>query len=160
MILYHGGTERIEKPLCDKGRKNLDFGQGFYLTVLKDQAENWARRVASDRGGKAVVNEYEMDLEALKHQSRYLYFPHYDESWLDFIVASRSGQKPWEGYDVIEGGVANDRVIDTINLYILGYIDKRSALGNLAQHQPNNQVCILSQDILDRYLIFKRLIEL
>ncbi len=42
MILYHGGTERIEKPLCDKGRKNLDFGQGFYLTVLKDQAENWA----------------------------------------------------------------------------------------------------------------------
>lgn len=38
----------------------------------------------------------------------------YDIQWLDFIVASRKGQKPWEEYDIIEGGVANDQVIDTV----------------------------------------------
>ncbi len=160
MILYHGSTERIDCPKCDAGRDNLDFGRGFYLTSIREQAESWARRVASDKGLKAVVNEYEIDLDVLKRSFRCLTFEHYDESWLDFIVESRQGNKPWADFDIIEGGVANDRVIDTINLYTLGVIDKQSALGNLAQHQPNNQVCILNQEIVDKYLTFRKIIEI
>ena len=34
-----------------------------------------------------------------------LSFEAYDRHWLDFIVASRNGEKPWIGYDIIEGGV-------------------------------------------------------
>ena len=37
-IVYHGGTEKIEHPICLFGRKNLDFGQGFYVTSLREQA--------------------------------------------------------------------------------------------------------------------------
>ena len=42
MILYHGATVRVEHPLCDFGRPDLDFGRGFYLTDLQEQAEEWA----------------------------------------------------------------------------------------------------------------------
>ncbi len=160
MILYHGSTIEIRHPRCDAGRKNLDFGQGFYLTFIREQAENWARRVSADRGMNAVVNEYEIDIEHVISNYQCLTFKEYNESWLEFIVSSRQGLKPWAGYDLIEGGVANDRVIDTINLYTLGIIDKQAALGNLAQHQPNNQICILNQNIIDKHLKFKGSIEL
>ena len=30
MKVYHGGTQRIERPLVHLGRAGLDFGQGFY----------------------------------------------------------------------------------------------------------------------------------
>lgn len=44
MIVYHGSTDVITNPLVNVGRKNLDFGKGFYVTVLKKQALAWATR--------------------------------------------------------------------------------------------------------------------
>lgn len=38
MILYHGGTEAVTQPDCKAGRPDLDFGQGFYVTLLQNQA--------------------------------------------------------------------------------------------------------------------------
>lgn len=63
---------------------------------------------------------------------------------MDFIVSSRSGEKPWEAYDIIEGGIANDRVIDTIRLYMYGDMGKSTALKRLSEHQPNHQICFLN----------------
>ena len=160
MILYHGGTEAVMHPDCKKGRPDLDFGQGFYVTLLLDQAEGFARRKARDRRGKPVISVYEFDYEAAIKDCAYLNFEFYDEAWLDFVVDSRSGLKPWVNYDVVEGGVANDRVIDTVELYTIGILDKASALGRLSEHQPNHQICILSQAILDKYLKFVEVIEL
>ena len=160
MILYHGGTEAVMQPDCKKGRPDLDFGQGFYLTLLQDQAEGFARRKARDRKGKPVISVYEFDYEAAIKDCAYLNFEFYDEAWLDFVVDSRSGLKPWANYDIVEGGVANDRVIDTVELYTIGILDKTSALGRLSEHQPNHQICILSQMILDKYLKFVEVIEL
>ena len=160
MILYHGGTEAVMQPDCKKGRPDLDFGQGFYVTLLQDQAEGFARRKARDRKGKPVISIYEFDYEAAIKDCAYLNFEFYDEAWLDFVVDSRSGLKPWIDYDIVEGGVANDRVIDTVELYAIGILDKASALGRLSEHQPNHQICILSQTILDKYLKFVEVIEL
>ena len=160
MILYHGGTEAVMHPDCKKGRPALDFGQGFYVTLLRDQAEGFARRKARDRRGKPVISVYEFDYEAAIKDCAYLNFEFYDEAWLDFVVASRNGMKPWANYDIVEGGVANDRVIDTVELYTIGILDKASALGRLSEHQPNHQICILSQAILDKYLKFVEVIEL
>ena len=160
MILYHGGTEAVIHPDCKKGRPDLDFGQGFYVTLLQDQAEGFARRKARDRRDKPVISVYEFDYEAAIEDCVYLNFEFYDEAWLDFVVASRNGMKPWANYDIVEGGVANDRVIDTVELYTIGILDKASALGRLSEHQPNHQICILSQAILDKYLKFVDVIEL
>lgn len=160
MILYHGGTETVMHPDCKMGRPDLDFGQGFYVTLLQDQAEGFARRKARDRKGKPVISVYEFDYDAAIKDCAYLNFEFYDEAWLDFVVESRSGLKPWANYDIVEGGVANDRVIDTVELYTIGILDKASALGRLSEHQPNHQICILSQTILDMYLKFVEVIEL
>ena len=160
MILYHGGTEAVMQPDCKKGRPDLDFGQGFYVTLLQEQAEGFARRKARDRKGKPVISVYEFDYENAIKDCAYLNFEFYDEAWLDFVVESRSGLKPWSSYDIVEGGVANDRVIDTVELYTIGILDKASALGRLSEHQPNHQICILSQTKLDKYLKFVEVIEL
>ncbi|MBQ9309278.1 MAG: DUF3990 domain-containing protein [Bacteroidales bacterium] len=155
MIVYHGATQKVEHPVCTFGRPNLDFGQGFYVTDIKEQAEEWAHRQADARKEAPVLNVYEFDRENAIQESHYLLFSAYDKAWLHFIVDSRNGLKPWEGYDIIEGGIANDRVIDTVNLYSLGLMNEDTALSRLSEHQPNNQICVLSQMVIEKYLVFQ-----
>lgn len=111
ITLYHGSTLSIEHPLAKVGRADLDFGRGFYLTSLRSQAEQWAARVQLLRASTtAWINVYEFDMDAaIKAGFKLLRFDAYDQHWLNFIVASRNGKQPWKDYDIIEGGVANDR---------------------------------------------------
>lgn len=154
LTVYHGGTEKVESPICHLGRLNLDFGRGFYITDLKEQACRWAIVTARKRNAPAVINIYQLDKDAILAEARCKIFNAYDAEWLDFIVASRQGKNPAKDYDYIEGGVANDRVIDTVNLYIAGLMSADIALQRLALHQPNNQICLLNQMITDKYLIY------
>ena len=113
ITLYHGSTLSIEHPLAKVGRADLDFGRGFYLTSLRSQAEQWAARVQLLRASTtAWINVYEFDMDAaIKAVFKLLRFDAYDQHWLNFIVASRNGKQPWKDYDIIEGGVANDRAL-------------------------------------------------
>ena len=154
VIVYHGGTEIVKVPNCSCGRKHLDFGQGFYVTEIRQQAVEWAKLMADRRKTAPVLNRYRLNREAVLSEGRCKVFTAYDEDWLEFIVASRQGQPVAVEYDYIEGGVANDRVVDTINLYMTGLMDKATALRRLSEHQPNNQMCLLNQEITDKYLIF------
>ncbi|MBR6928981.1 MAG: DUF3990 domain-containing protein [Bacteroidales bacterium] len=153
ITVYHGSALEVSKPLVALGRPNLDFGQGFYVTDLREQAERWATRIATRRMAKPVLSFYEFDLETAK-QYRYLKFDFYDKAWLDFIVANRKGKMEWKDYDVIEGGVANDNVIDTVEDYMRGRMSAEAALVELSKHRPNNQFCILNQEIIDLHLHF------
>ena len=83
-----------------------------------------------------------------------LRFEQYDQSWLDFIVSSRRGEEPWKEYDIIEGGVANDQVIDTVEDYYSGRITAEQAIGQLRFAKPTPQMCISNQTIVDRCLRF------
>lgn len=161
MRLYHGGYSIIEHPDCLAGRDNLDFGKGFYTTLIREHAEDWAAQITFNHGRKKpILNVYEFDKEKAIAEFNYRLFPAYDEAWMDFIVSSRSGERPWEGLDIIEGGIANDRVIDTIRLYMFGEMEKSTALKRLSEHQPNHQICILNQEVADKYLKFVESIEL
>ena len=154
MRVYHGSTVAISEPLVRIGRKNLDFGQGFYITDLKEQAVSWASMPLNANKPK-VLNVYELDLDAvIAHQFRYLHFAAYDAEWLDFVVSNRKGGQQWTDYDLIEGGIANDRVFNTIELYSTGLINMEMALQRLKYEQPNNQLCILNQEIVDHHLQF------
>lgn len=44
MKVFHGSTSIVDKPLANIGRNHLDFGKGFYLTTLENQAISWASR--------------------------------------------------------------------------------------------------------------------
>lgn len=154
IIVYHGGTEIVEHPICKFGRRNLDFGQGFYITNIRKQAVDWASQVADRRKLSPLINRYRLNREAILAEAHCIIFEAYDKDWLEFIVASRRGLHVADNYDYIEGGVANDRVVDTVNLYMAGLMDENTALRRLSEHQPNNQMCLLSQEITNKYLIF------
>lgn len=154
IIVYHGGTDVIENPICKFGRSNLDFGQGFYITDIKEQAITWANNVARNRNKVAVINRYILERDAIIKEYRCKVFAAYNKEWLEFIAGNRIGLELYKEYDYVEGGVANDRVVDTINLYLAGLIDFDSALRELSKHSPNNQICILNQDIINKHLKF------
>ena len=41
ITLYHTGYQEIREPDIRHGRKNADFGQGFYLTPDRDFSVRW-----------------------------------------------------------------------------------------------------------------------
>lgn len=61
ITIYHGSKQIVEVPTFGLGRKNNDFGQGFYCTVSIELAKEWA--VSSLRDG--FVNRYTLDMESL-----------------------------------------------------------------------------------------------
>ena len=44
MILYHTATLEVQQPDTLHSRKRLDFGKGFYLTAMREQAERYGER--------------------------------------------------------------------------------------------------------------------
>ena len=152
MILYHGSPAIVSAPDVFHSRTRVDFGKGFYATPLREQAINWCQRFM--RRGQAYLNIYELDDVALNTFS-VLRFDSYSEEWLDFVFSCRRGQDR-SPYDIVMGGVANDKVFDTVELYLEGLIDKREALGRLRFEKPNSQLCVRSQSVIDECLHYVR----
>lgn len=157
ITLFHGSYTSVSSPLVKLGRKKVDFGQGFYLTKLQKQAESWAITIAERKGRNArpVLSTYSFDDEAIKSDGfRVKVFENYDIEWLEYVVDCRRGGMLHQQYDMVEGGVANDNVIDTVEDYENGIITAEQALGQLKYKKVNHQICILNQDIADKYLSF------
>lgn len=152
MILFHGSNMVISEPDVRHSRKNIDFGCGFYTTPIREQAQKWVEKFIR-RGKDGIINIFEMDDNVLT-QCRVLNFDTYSEEWLDFITTCRMGNDTTE-YDLILGGVANDRVFNTCELYFKHYIDKKTALDRLRFEKPNLQICFKNQKTIERYLHYE-----
>ena len=61
ITIYHGSEQIVEVPTFGKGKKNNDFGLGFYCTESDALAKEWA--VSSLRNG--FSNRYSLDTEYL-----------------------------------------------------------------------------------------------
>jgi len=147
MLLYHGSNDEVMQPDLAVGRKRLDFGPGFYTTTMPEQAEAWARRKAYEVDQAiGIVSVYTFDLS---DDLRVLSFDGYSMEWLEFVVENRrTGMANTHSYDVVSGGIADDRVIDTINYYIEELTSGRFSdellnltLKQLSYQKPNDQVC-------------------
>lgn len=156
MIVYHSSYLIVDKPNVHYSREALDFGKGFYVTALHDQALRYAERF-SLRGMKAYLNVYELN-DAWRSENVKV-FNAYDGEWLDFIAANRS-MRTVHLFDAVEGGVANDKIFRTVELYLAGDITKDAALSRLKYEKPNHQICILNQKLIDKYLKYIRAEEL
>lgn len=154
MILYHGSYTEVKKPDIGFSRRNLDFGRGFYVTPIYEQARKWSLRFKKKRG-RSVVSEYFFDDINFSRELDVKEFSGYSEEWLDYVISCRSGSN-LEKYDVVIGGVANDKVFDTIELFFSGLIDKYFAIERLKYEKPNLQLCFCSQEILDQYLVYQK----
>ena len=152
MIVYHGSYLEIPTPDSLHSRKNVDFGRGFYTTPLYDQAAKWCEKFKR-RGKNGIVSRYSFD-EAAFQKLKILKFDSYSEEWLDFILTCRTGNDTTD-YDVVVGGVASDKVFNTVELYFDNLIDKREAIRRLRYEKPNLQICFRTQKVLDEYLHYE-----
>ena len=152
MIVFHTSNTVVSTPDVLHSRPYLDFGRGFYVTPTKMQALNYAQRFTK-WGDDAFLNSYEMAMPDAELRCKH--FDSYNEEWLDFVAACRLGL-PVEQYDIIEGGIADDKVFDTVDLYFDRLITKDEALRRLVAVRPNQQICFLTQTAIDTCLTYLR----
>ena len=150
MKVYHASSLIVGHPDTAHSRSFLDFGPGFYVTTLESQAIDYGQRFIR-RGREAWLNIYELtdNLDGCKVLS----FDAYDESWLDFVSECRAGRIQGD-WDIVRGGIANDKVFRTLDLYFSGDIGKQDALRRLVYEKPNYQLCFRTQQAIDRCLTF------
>lgn len=152
MIVYHGSFVEIQKPDIVHSRKNVDFGQGFYVTPIYEQAYKWSEKFKR-HGKPAVISKYYFD-EMAYISEKTLIFDAYSEEWLDFILSCRSGEDDSD-YKIVVGGVANDKVFNTVELVLDGLIEKMEAIRRLSYEKPNLQISFRTQTVIDKYLQFE-----
>lgn len=151
MKLYHSSNMVVQQPDTYHSRKFLDFGCGFYLTSIYAQAVRYAQRFKR-RGQQAWLNTYEFTLDN-ETQWKIIRFEAYDAQWLDFVAQCRDGKEVGD-YDMVIGGIANDRVILTLDRYFANEISQEEALGLLRFEKPNIQYCIRSERMLQACLTY------
>ena len=138
MTVYHGGAVAVPNPDLSHSRKAVDFGAGFYVTPILDQAVRWGEK-RKRISGSAVVSRYEYD-EIAASTLRVLSFGGYSEDWLDFIVKCRNLNDDSD-WDIVVGGVANDKVFDTLEAFFDGFATKAQTIERLRIEVPNLQMC-------------------
>jgi len=152
--VFHGSWTKVDKPDLSFSRETLDFGMGFYVTPVYEQAVSWAMRWLR-RNRPAIVNRFLFHDELLSELNvRVRDFPVYDREWLRFVADNRAGIQQ-EQYDIVRGGIANDKVFNTLELFFEKLISEDEALDRLKYEQPNHQICICRQDLIDRLLVFE-----
>jgi hypothetical protein len=152
---------QVVNPKVCFGRPQLDFGQGFYLTNSRKQAENWAKRQTFRlSAGIPTLNVYQLPDETLKSNDFSIKeFDKADETWLDFVIANRNETLTNVQYDMVMGPIADDNVMRTIRLYMNGTYDKQEALKRFATEKLDNQILITSEKLL-KLLVFEKAIIL
>ena len=112
--VYHGRYEPVKEPEIPKGKPLKDFGTGFYCTVIKEQAQRWARRYDTK-----AVSIYDVRLNT---DLQIKEFKEMTEEWLDFIVACRLGKE--HSYDIVIGAMADDQIYNFVSDYMDGTITR------------------------------------
>jgi len=143
VILFHGSNMVVDKPILMKQNRFLDFGNGFYTTTNKEQAINFAKKVALRRGGFPIVNVYELE-DDVDEKLKIKNFLEPNEEWLDFVSSNRNGIYSNNDYDLIIGAVANDDVYRTLQIYASGLLTKEQALEALRIKKLYNQYVFTS----------------
>lgn len=144
MKVFHGSYTVVSDIDLTKGRSNLDFGKGFYVTNIRSQAEYWAARAGRFHKTDGIVSEFEFYERAFTDAMyKVLRFANYNEEWLDFVVINRdpTTEEQRHDYDIVEGPVANDDVNNRIDDYLAGAVSKADFLKELAHHSPTHQIC-------------------
>ena len=161
MKVYHGSyaaIDEIDLNLCEVGK---DFGQGFYVTKLYEQAEFWAKRKGIIKRKNGVVTEFDFNENICRIMKlNVLRFDNYDEKWLEFVVLNRlnDSEQQAHDYDVVEGPIADDRITEQIKDYIAGIISKEKFLNDLI-HLPSHQICFCTVQSLQALTLSKPIIN-
>ena len=113
MRLYHGSNIEVNEIDLSLSKPNKDFGRAFYLSDVRQQAEEMASFKADFLGGTPIVSEFEFDENVLLVDTiSYKQFDGYTEDWAQFIYEHRNDPqgRTLHNFDIVYGPIANDRV--------------------------------------------------
>lgn len=150
MRLYHGSNIAIDNINLAMCRPYKDFGQGFYLTDIEEQAEKMAIRVAKIYGEKPIVNIYEIednfkDLKNLKIKD---FGIQTTEEWARFVMNNRSRAftdmknvlcNKDNKYDIVIGPVADDNMALLFRQYENEIIDFETLVKGMIYKETSSQ---------------------
>lgn len=150
MKLYHGSNIVIDSINLAMCRPYKDFGKGFYLTDIKEQAEKMAVRVSKIYGGFPVVNIFEIQddfrkIESLKVKDFGL---ETTEEWAKFVMNNRNRTftnvqdtlcNKDNKYDIVIGPVADDNMALLFRQYENEIIDFETLLKGMIYKKTSSQ---------------------
>lgn len=142
MILYHGTNIDFDEIDISKTKKYKDFGQGFYLTDIKSQAEELAEKRTLIFGGVPIVQKYEFDKTLLSSPKvNVLKFDSACVEWAEFIYKNRRRTHPpfAHNYDIVIGPIADDGVAYLLGRYEEGSFTIEELAEELKFKRLNNQ---------------------
>ena len=151
MILYHGTNLDIASINLNMCRPYKDFGKGFYLTLLEEQARKMAYRVSKVYGGRPVINIYEVDDNLLSNKELSIknFGTEITEEWAAFVMNNRNRNfTDFENalcnfdfkYDIVMGPIANDDLAMLFREYSKHAINLDVLLKELSYKEATNQV--------------------
>ena len=150
--LYHGAIEEIKFPTDDRTTsKSTDFGDGFYLTEIQEQAEKWAQTKfnkyhRSWNDVKPIVNVYSLDRERVLSGFKAKYFSKMTDEWLDFIISNRNHEEHL--YDYVEGPMADDKIYNFVTDLLKGDITRQAFWEKAAFRYPTHQIMIRNDALM------------
>ena len=156
--IYHGSDKIIERPIYGEGRRNNDYGLGFYCTESENLAKEWA--VSSLRDG--FSNSYSLDTEYLNVLN--LNTPKYTIlNWIAILVKHRlfSIKTPVaqrakrylidnfginvDAFDLIIGYRADDSYFDFAEAFLNNSISVEQLAYAMRLGKLGEQICIKSK---------------
>lgn len=152
MILYHGSNMAIDTIDLDKCRSYKDFGKGFYLTDIQEQAQRMAARTARMFKGDPTLTAFEFDLKEVMRASglKVRIFEKPDREWAKFVMSNRdiNTVQPCHDYDIVIGPVADDTIARLLRLYIENFISEEQLLRELTFSKVTSQYFFHSETAL------------
>lgn len=150
MRLYHGSNIEIGRINLEMCRPYKDFGKGFYLTDIEEQARKMAVRVSKIYGGFPVVNIFEIEDDFRKLTNiRIKDFGLYTtEEWANFVMNNRNVAFEDEKnllcnkdnkYDIVIGPVADDNMALLFRQYENEIIDFATLLRGMEYKETSSQ---------------------
>lgn len=151
--LYHGSSDLFDEIDLNKSKNHSDFGRGFYCTVIKSQAVEWAKRQSKIRNSSPILYEYDLLIKKHLKIKRFLTI---NEEWFDFVVECRKSKNKIHNYDIVIGPIADDDVRKTISLFNRKIYNKKQAIDKLRYKKVSNQISLHSQNAIDYLRFIKR----
>ncbi|MBQ1688226.1 MAG: DUF3990 domain-containing protein [Lachnospiraceae bacterium] len=159
MFLYHGSNTDIKEINLAMCRPYKDFGQGFYLTVMKEQAEKMANRVARIYGGSPILNIYEIDENFIRNTNLNIknFGTETSEEWARFVKNNRSREytdfsNPEcnfdNKYDIVVGPIADDDMALLFRQFENGMLTFEKMLSGMIYKKTTNQYSFHTQEAI------------
>lgn len=151
MKVFHGSNVKIENIDLAKSGSFKDFGKGFYVTSIQKHAIQRSIEISEDFGGRPTVSEFEYSENYVTNAKLNVKkFDKHTIDWVNFVIMNRDKniKHPVHSFDIVEGPIADDKMVMQIERYRRGKISVDELIKRLTYIEPTHQICFCTAESL------------